>query len=46
MAITQSPAAICDESPNLASGSAWFGFSTSWMSALSVSWSRPISFAS
>ena len=45
IAITQSPAAICDESPNLASGSGWFGFSVSWISALSVSGSRPISFA-
>ena len=42
---TQSPAAICDESPNLASGSGWFGFSVSWMSALSVSSSRPTIFA-
>ena len=37
IAITQSPGAICDESPNLASGSRPFGFSTSWISAVSVS---------
>ncbi len=46
IAMTQSPAAICDESPNFASGSVWFGFSVSWMSAVSVSASRPISLAS
>ena len=37
IAITQSPGAICDESPNLASGSAWLGLSTSCKSAVSVS---------
>jgi hypothetical protein len=29
MAMTQSPGCICDESPNLASGSGALGFSTS-----------------
>ena len=42
IAITQSPGCICDESPNFASGSGVVGFSMSWMSALSVSGSRPI----
>ena len=37
MAITQSPGAICAESPNFTSGSAPFGLSTSSMRALSVS---------
>ena len=41
IAITQSPGCICAESPNLASGSAWSGFSVSSISALSVSGSRP-----
>ena len=45
IAMTQSPAAICDESPNFASGSVWFGFSVSWIRALSVSSSRPMSLA-
>ena len=46
MAITQSPGCTWLESPNLASGSVWFGFSVNWMSALSVSGSRPTIFAS
>ena len=41
MAMTQSPGCICAESPNLASGSAWSGFSVNSISALSVSGSRP-----
>jgi hypothetical protein len=45
IAITQSPAAICDESPNFASGSVWSGFWVSWMSAVSVSASRPMTLA-
>ena len=45
MAMTQSPGAICDESPNLTSGNGPAGFSMSSISALSVSWSRPISLA-
>jgi hypothetical protein len=45
IAITQSPASICEESPNFASDSGRFGFSTSWISALSVSGSRPMTFA-
>ena len=46
MAITQSPGAICEESPSLAS---WSGAAGSWVSlmrALSVSWSRPMILAS
>ncbi len=46
IAITQSPGSIWLESPNFASGSGRFGFSTSCRSALSVSGSRPTIFAS
>ena len=46
MAITQSPGAICDESPSLASWSGRGGSLVSLMSALSVNWSRPTILAS
>ena len=46
IAITQSPGAICDESPSLASCRACFGIWVSLMRALSVNWSRPTTFAS
>ena len=46
MAITQSPGCICDESPNFTSVQVALGVSISWMSALSVSGSRPTSLAS
>ena len=45
IAMTQSPGSIWLESPNFASGSGRFGFSVSWISALSVSGSRPTTFA-
>jgi hypothetical protein len=43
--MTQSPGCICSESPNFASCSGDDGISVSWISALSVSTSRPITFA-
>ncbi len=45
MAMTQSPGAICDESPNFAAVSGAFGISVSCSSAVSVSSSRPMIFA-
>ena len=45
MAMTQSPGATWFESPSLASGSGVFGLSMSWIRALSVSWSRPMTLA-
>ena len=46
MAMTQSPGAIWSLSPNFAATSGVEGISVSWMSALSVSGSRPTIFAS
>ena len=46
MAITQSPGSICAESPNFTSVSSPLGFSISWISALSVSGSVPMTLAS
>ena len=45
MATTQSPCCICDESPKRASCSGSAGISVSWISALSVSASRPMTLA-
>ena len=45
IATTQSPGSICAESPNFASWSGAAGISVSWISALSVSASRPTTLA-